>query len=364
MRALAFSVLALTLTAAGFVRSADGPAATTFDGKHDASTIDLTVVYFVPKDRTPLPDWSDRVHYFVRRITAFHEREFGGISKIKATVHPTPLVSESPSAAFRKGDQNATFFGTMDDVRELLKWKPDPKNGFPVLLVLSDINWRELDDFRRTRVIDGRATHEGNIGAGGRHFPGAESGGARAIYNPKGFGMGLVSSDGWRVPYSGSDCVVYHEGLGHSIGLPHPNPIDDTVMGTAQYSYWINEAKLNAKQKEKLGWKPPATEPDRSGDLFTQFRALQNPLVPKAGEAVDLALKWPKGAAVKSLTVRVQTDLLGPWVTIPNAVKGKPPASVALGTFDRPTPVSYRVDAALEDGQTAEIWGYFQVKGK
>lgn len=336
---------------------------TTYDGKHDLSAIHLTVVYFVPKDRTPLPDWKDRVDYFVRRVTAFHARELDGQSALKVTRHPTPLVTELAAADFRRGDANKTFFGTMDEVRALLKWKPDRAAGFPVLLVLSDINWRELDDFRRVRLIDGKEVHEGNVGRGGRHFPGAESGGARATYiaNP-GFGMGLVSGDGWRVPYSGSDCVVYHEGLGHSVGLPHPEPVDNTVMGTAQYEFWINEARLNRKQKEKLGWKPPEAEPDRSGDLFTHFTALQRPLVPKAGEPVSLALKWPKGAAVKSLTVRVQTELFGKWETIPTEAKGAAPATVPLKTFDKAMPVSYRVDAALEDGQTAEIWGYFQVK--
>ena len=38
------------------------------------------------------------------------------------------------------------------------------------------------------------------------------------------------------------------------------------------------------------------------------------------------------------------------------------PKELPIGAFDRPTPVSYRVDAVLEDGQAAEIWGYFQVK--
>lgn len=336
---------------------------TTFDGKHDISTINLTVVYFVPKDRAPLPDWKDRVGYFVRRVTAFHVRELDGISTINAAVHPTPLVTELPAADFRRGDPNRTFFGTMNEVKAILKWKPDHAAGFPVLLVLSDINWRELDDFRRVRVVDGEEVHEGHVARDGRHFPGAESGGARAIYfaNP-GYGIGLVSGDGWRVPYSGSDCVVYHEGLGHSIGLPHPDPIDDTVMGTAQYRFWINETKLNQEQKRKLGWTPPATEPDRSGNLFTHFGAILHPSVPKPGTAVSLRLTWPKGASVKSFTLRTQTELFDEWAMVKTDVKGHPPATVPLGVFDHPTPVSYRIDVALDDGQTAEIWGYFQVK--
>ncbi|OWK38511.1 hypothetical protein [Fimbriiglobus ruber] len=357
MRLLTLGVLLVTASSA-----LAGP--TTYDGKYDLSTINLTVVYFVPKDRTPLPDWKDRVEYYPRRVSAFHHRELDGLSKIKADLYPKPLVSEQSAADFRRGNQDATFFKTMEEVRTLLKWKNDRANGFPVLLVLSDINWRELDDFRRVRTVDGKEVHEGNIGRNGRHFPGAESGGARAIYIPDpGYGMGLVSGDGWRVPYAGgSDCVVYHEGLGHSVGLPHPDPTDNTVMGIAQYQFWINEAKLNAGQKQKLGWKPPEKEQDRSGDLFTHFTALQKPIAPKVGQTVTLSLKWPKGARVKELKVRLQTDLFGKWETIPTNVTEPAPTSVPLKSFDHPTPVSYRVDVTLEDGQTAEIWGYFQVK--
>lgn len=357
MRVLSFLVL-LVVGAPAIA----GP--TTYDGKHDLSTINLTVVYFVPNDRTPLPDWKDRVEYHTRRISQFHNRELYGLSKIKMDLHPKPLIAESDTASFRTGDQDRMFFKIMADVKDLLKWKPDQANGFPVLLVLSDFNWRELDDFRRVRLIDGREVHEGNIARNGRHFPGAESGGARATYIAQpGYGMGLVTGDGWRVPYAGgSDCVVYHEGLGHSVGLPHPNPVDNTVMGTAQYAFWINEASLNAKQKLKLGCPPPDKLPDHSGDLFTHFTALHQPIVPKINQPVTLALKWPKDAQVKELKVRIQTELLGKWETIPTPVTATPPDSIALKTFDRATPVSYRVDATLADGQTAEIWGYFPVK--
>lgn len=355
MQSLALIALALVVAPA-----ADGPR--TYDGRHDISKINLTVAYFVPADRKPLPDWRDRVDYYLKRITAFQARELNGRSVIEPHLHPEPLVSKEPSSEFRQGDQNATYFRTMKEVRTLLDWKPDSTDGFPILLVLSDVNWRELDDFQRTRIVDGQAIHEGHVGGDGRHFPGAESGGARAIYDARrGYGMGLVSGDGWRVPYSGSDCVVYHEGIGHAIGLPHPEPIDNSVMGTAQYESWISQTRLNASQRTQL-LGSEADEPNRSRDLFSTFTALQTPRVPKAGEPVALELTWPAGAVVRELRVRVQTDLFAPWESISNEVKGKPPTSIPLKTFDHPTPVSYRVDATLEDGQTAEIWGYFQVK--
>ncbi|VTR99302.1 hypothetical protein [Tuwongella immobilis] len=355
-----FAVTLLGLLACSLPTFAD---ATTYDGRHDLRKIELSVVYFVPKDRKPLPDWRDRVDYYIKRVVEFHKRELDGISTVVPVIHPKPLVSEFESSHFRRGDQNQTFFSTMEAVRNQLPWKPDRKNGFPVLLVLSDINWRELDDFRRVRLVDGKEVHEGNIARNGRHFPGAESGGSRATYIGRpGYGMGLVSADGWRVPYSGSDCVIYHEGLGHSIGLPHPDPIDDTVMGTAQYRFWINQATLNTEQKKKLGWKPLDKPIDRSKELFTNFSATPTPNVPRVGQDVQLVMAWPNEAKLKSVRLRVQTDLFGEWNAVPVEIGAKLPERIRLGRWEKPTPVSYRIDVELTDGQTAEIWGYFQVK--
>ena len=43
----------------------------TWDAKHDLTNIEVTVVYFVPSDRTPLLDWRDRVDYYCGRIEQF-----------------------------------------------------------------------------------------------------------------------------------------------------------------------------------------------------------------------------------------------------------------------------------------------------
>jgi len=350
--------VAIVLILAAPPTRADAPH--TFDGKHEIGTIDLSVVYLVPEDRTPLADWRERVDYFMKRIEAFHRRESSGKSTLRIRVHPEPLVTKETAERLRGKSPDETFFNSTGAAKAALKW-PGNRDGFPILLVLSDINWRELDDFRRTRLIGGEPKHEGNIAGDGRHFPGAESGGARAIYSPEaGLGMGLVSADGWRVPYSGSDCVVYHEGVGHAIGLPHPEPIDDSVMGTGQYSFWINQTRITPSQKRALGW--PTVENKEPTDLFTAFTAIQSPTVPKPREPVRLKLTWPEKAKLREIKVRVQTDLHGPWVTLPGDVSGTPPARLPIGSFDRPTPVSYRVDVTLEDGQAVELWGYFQVK--
>lgn len=337
----------------------------TWDGKHSLEKIELTAVYFLPSDREPLPDWEDRVRYYCRRLEAFHAREFQGQSALKTIVHSKPLRSERTTEQLRSGDADYIYFQTLREADTALKFARGERAAFPILLVFSDLNWRPLDDFWRAKpTAAGKWEFEGNFN-GRRHFPGAAAGGARAAYlAERGVGWGLVSGDGWRVPYSGSDCVAYHEGVGHTVGLPHPQPSNDSVMSHGQYKGWLGESWLDDEQKQRLGWKATEEKPKRD-DLFSRFQALPEPLVPKPDQAVALKLVWPGEAKVKSLRVRVQTDLWGPWhemTTVSTDSPATAPEQVALGKFDRPAPVSYRVDAALENGDTVELWGYFQVR--
>ena len=338
----------------------------TWDGRHSISNIEVTVAYFVPRDRQPLPDWRDRVNYFAKRIEKFHAREFQGQSTLKAKILAEPFKSARTTEQLRAGDGDFIFFQTLREVDRELQFGREDSEVFPILLVLSEINWRPLDDFFRLSPQDGELKFEGQF-IGGRHFPGATSGGARATYlADRGVGWGLVSADGWRVPYSGTDCVVYHEGVGHPIGLPHPEPSNNSVMSMAQYRGWISESSVDESQKERLGWMPPEEKFDRSSDLFSSFTALPDPLVPKPGDSVFLKLTWPSNAKVKSVRTRIQTELLGPWIEAAEHFESfdaeNAPSQIPLGTFDRPTPVSYRVDATLKSGETVELWSYFQVK--
>ena len=357
VRRLIVACYALLALVSAFVCPSSAPAAEplrTFDGKYPIREIHLTAVYFVPRDRTPLPDWQDRVRYFCRRLDQFHAREFQGQSRLTIKIHAEPLVSDKDSAALQAGDADFIFFQTMNEAQMRLDFARGKDDAFPILLVLSDINWRELDDFWRLRSSDGQ--FEGHI-IGDRHFPGAASGGARSLYQPdRGVGWGLVSGDGWRVPYSGTDSVVYHEGVGHPIGLPHPEPGDDSVMSQAQYKYWLNETWIDEPQKRKLGWQPTPEKPQRADSLFSAFTAVPEPRVPRPAEPVKLTLAWPPNARLRQGSLQTQTDLFGPWHRLSALAQGPPPKEVSLGQFDRPTPVSYRVAATLDDGQEVELW--------
>ena len=334
----------------------------TWDGKHDTTNIEVTLVYFLPADRPALPDWRDRVDYYARRIEQFHAREFHGQSSLRTRVHPTPVVSQQTTSELRQGDANKIFFRTLSEVDRHIAFAREATGAFPILLVLSEINWRPLDDFYRLHPQDGKLVFEGNYNQG-EHFPGATSGGARATYlADRGVGWGLVSADGWRVPYRGSDCVIYHEGCGHTVGLPHPEPGNGSVMSMGQYKGWLSESWLDKEQKSRLRWEPKETPPTDQIALFSRFRALPNPRVPHPGQEVQLEFDWPDDAQVKSLRVRFQTSIDGPWIDAPQPSQKGAPEFAALGAFDRPTPVSYRVDAELENGAKAELWGYLQVR--
>ncbi|MDB4809699.1 hypothetical protein OAH34_00735 [bacterium] len=336
---------------------------TTWDHRYSTEKIELTVVYFVPSDRTPLVDWRDRVDYYCRRIEQFHEREFGDQSVLETKVVSSPFQSSQSTKQLRVGDANAIYFKTLAETAGKIKFNENRKDKvFPILLVLSEINWRPLDDFYRLRPSENGPEFEGNYRQG-QHFPGAASGGARASYQAnQGVGWGLVSADGWRVPYRGSDCVVYHEGCGHTVGLPHPDAANGSVMALGQYQGWISESWLDQDQKERLNWKAIPPNTSDGADLFSSFTALPFPRVPRPEQPVRLQLEWPDAAKVDSIQVRFQTSIDGPWINVPQSWESDAPESVPLGQFDRPTPVSYRVDARLENGETAELWGYLQVR--
>lgn len=344
--------------------SQQGLASTkTWDGRYSTARIELSVVYFVPSDRKPLDDWRDRVDYYCRRIEKFHAREFGIQSKLITKVIESPFISSQTTAELRQGDANSIFFKTLSETDRGISFQTKKQeNAFSILLVLSEINWRPLDDFYRLHPNQDGLEFEGNYQRG-EHFPGAASGGARASYlAERGCGWGLVSADGWRVPYRGSDCVVYHEGCGHTVGLPHPDQANGSVMSLGQYRGWLSESWIDPKQKEKLKWKPETTAEPKTNDLFSVFRAIPQPIVPKPNQPITLNLHWPEKARVKNLRVRYQTSIHGPWSEVPYSLTETLPDKVYLGHFDRPTPVSYRLEAELESGESEELWGYFQVR--
>ena len=362
--------------------AADGEQAsglTTWDGRHSIDTIRATVVYFVPSDRQPLPDWQERVEWLCERVRRFHHREFAGRSRLVTRIHPEPFRSAASTGALRVGDGDATFFRTVTEVDRTIDVGRDADGAFPVLLVLSDINWRPLDDFSRQSPAGQGWKFDGALADGGLHVPGAAAGGSRAVYlADRGRGWGLVSGDGWRVPCRGSDCVVYHEGIGHAIGLPHPEPADGSVMSEGQYRSALAQSWVEAGQKKRLGFTADvAANAPPADPVFDTFTATPEPAVPRPGQPVALRL-FPLDLIPPELRVEVQTSLRGPWTSVPVEAEAIQKGLISLGRFDRPCGVGWRVTGPTatidtEAGSDAKIapangpsaataWGYFQVR--
>ena len=115
---------------------------------------------------------------------------------------------------------------------------------------------------------------------------------------------------------------------------------------------------------KRLASSAPEKPIDRRQDLFSTFKAATEPRVPKPDQDVTLKLDWPAGTQVRSCRVRIQTELTGPWIEVASTTNAAAPASLRLGRFDRPTPVSFRVDAESSDQRSVELWGYFQVRSE
>lgn len=342
----------------------------TWDGRHSIAVIDATIVYFLSADREALPDWRERIDHYAERLRQFHEREFQGQSRLNIRVVPEPMVSGLTTAQLRIGNADNIFFRTLGEADRRLEFGRGEGGGFPILIVMSDLNWRPLDDFSRLAPTATGWRFEGSLAEDGVHVPGATSGGARATYlADQGKGWGLVSGDGWRVPYRGSDCVVFHEGLGHTIGLPHPEPGDDSVMAFGQYRHPLNRSYITQSQKLQLGWQPDATHNRQAHQrLFDSVWAAPEPAVPRPGQPISLKLDVPADLALAPPIVELQTSLLGPWTRVSVSDAALAQRSIPIGAFDRPAAVAYRMTMTPLDQQAGvetppvRAWGYFQVR--
>src|SRR5688572_13710063 len=117
------------LLATAVLSAQDRAPLKTWDGKHAIDRVDVTVVYFVPRDRAPLPDWKDRVAYFCRRVERFHEREFRGQSVLKTVPRPEPFRSSRTTEQLRNGDANFIFYQTLGEVDGDLKFGTGERKG-------------------------------------------------------------------------------------------------------------------------------------------------------------------------------------------------------------------------------------------
>lgn len=354
------------------------PSLHTVGGKHDITRIHLTGVYLLPPGRVAIPDWRQRIEFYLSRVAKFHERELTGQSRIVWEIRPTPYVPTAPQT--RPKDANEFFWRIAGEVREKA-WKRAPNKGFPIVLVFSDTNfcpgydeWSRACDAAKCICEPHGPGCNGHVTREGEERPGTCCGGARAVYWPEqNMGFGLLTADGWRVPLKGSDCVVYHEGVGHAIGLPHPDPIDNSVMGLAQYVTSLNVTSIKTAQKESLGWKrtPPADgAPVEKTSVFSAFNTDYTPRVPTVRDRVIINATFSVDNVPRGVTAQYQTAF-GAWTALPeprriesSAAPGQPRMlrlEWRLPLFNKPMFVSYRIIADTGPREQEQQWNLFRV---
>ncbi|MBD3268311.1 hypothetical protein GF373_16720 [bacterium] len=332
--------------------------------------VDVQTVYFLTKERNPLPDWEDRIEYFMQRVRKFHAREFTGQSKLQYTLHPKPFVSTNTHAELPKDDINKFYWEIMNEV-----WHSGQihfaTNAHSILLVMADINFSAgYDDW--TRLCSGEncpfpAPHAkcaGYVRSDGEDRPGSRAGGARSLFwKEKHIGLGLVTADGWRVPIKGSDCVVYHEGLGHAMGLPHPDPINNSVMGLAQYVDSLETTWIDDDQKESMGWK--ASKKNLT-DLFSNFHVSHSPKNPSATDTVSITATCPARFSIETISCLYQDKLHLPFRPLKNTktqVKnGQTVVQWQVPPIPKGSSLAYKVLLRTQTGKCEEIWHYYKIR--
>lgn len=342
-------------------------------GSHDISRIRLIGIYYLPPGRKAIPDWQERISYYLSRAAKFHARELTGQSRIEWEVRPTPFNSPILHLE-RPKDANDWFWRIAGEVKET-GWTRKPQDtAFPILLVFTDTNYCPgYDEWKRNCdpslcICPDHPKHcAGHVTRTGEERPGSSCGGSRAVYwKGENMGFGVVSGDGWRVPMKGADCVAYHEGVGHAIGLPHPEPIDNSVMGTAQYEFSLNQTTLAYKQKEMLGWRPAPI--DRKSGLFSTLEASCQPTAPRVGQKATITATVP--ASVKTSDVRAEYQTaFGDWTPLSKAKRQSGPAIVqkdtltwTLPAFAQPVFVSYRIIVKGENDEREEWWDLVRIR--
>jgi len=334
--------------------------------------VEVGVAYYLPRGRIPLPDWRERVEYHMKRAQSFHHREFGKQSKLTYRILEDPFVASASRDEMPKDDVDQFFWHIVNEVWNSGKFTFSPE-AFPIILVLSDVNFSPgYGDW--TRECDGigcpfsepHTDCAGHVTETGEDRPGTRCGGARALIWPeRHIGLALVTADGWRVPITGTDCVVYHEGVGHSLGLPHPEPLNDSVMGLAQYVHPIHKSWIDADQKEAMGW--VKHEIDYT-DLFSSFEVSHAPSRPGAQDTVTITVKLPEHFAVQSILLEYQTGL---WLPFRSArFQGQEERdgfqyfTWTIGPVPIGQSIAYRARVATRGGQQEEFWNYYKVRGK
>lgn len=81
------------------------------------SGIKLEVIYFVPRDQTPDPDFYEILKKGLAQMQAFHSREFQNINPLRYAVYPIAVTGDESSSFY---DGNDTARGNPDAIKRIM----------------------------------------------------------------------------------------------------------------------------------------------------------------------------------------------------------------------------------------------------
>ena len=206
----------------------------------------IVTLYVCPSDTKPYHNWKDNINILNNKISDFHTKQFKTLSQLKSSCFG-PIVLSHPTAHYT-GSLYTSYEYVEQFKHEAYQWinanKPLILNQEAPNLIIFQIcaEWGLLEckshpeEFKKTILY-----RQGKGVSHIQRFHGS-CGMTDIPFDWNGeeiqCGMSIISEDIWKyADLPGSAIAVYHETIGHSLGIPHPaNPKKNGVMGFAMYS--------------------------------------------------------------------------------------------------------------------------------
>ncbi|OGF61711.1 hypothetical protein A2926_03160 [Candidatus Giovannonibacteria bacterium RIFCSPLOWO2_01_FULL_44_40] len=186
--------------------------------------IEITAVYFVPKNKTNfmITDWSGKLEVGLKKAAAFYDLQLRGLAKINYKIHPDPIIGFENNLFY---DTDVTQHGNPEALRRITLeledrdfFQPNPNGPYKILAVM----------------------YEG-VGA---------SGSDRTAFVSR-----VFLSD---VKYGSQGASVLAHEIGHAFGIPDAYlpgtaaPLSQDIMGVGQRGP-IEKTYLEKETLKKLG---------------------------------------------------------------------------------------------------------------
>ncbi|MGV8123193.1 MAG: hypothetical protein AB2L14_25815 [Candidatus Xenobiia bacterium LiM19] len=186
--------------------------------------------YLVPKERKPSLHWNSKIEALLENMRLFHEREFKGLSSVCFRLHHEPVVGRKITSEYRD-EKHCSYYEEMS--RQVMEYER-PEGEFDYHSYAVFVDWGKVDN------EDGNGC---DTYVGKRNDKTLDVSDILQLHGCCGgswcekYGSAIITEEAWKHPeIEGTDIVVYHECLGHPLGMPHTKS-EKGVMGFGQYAH-------------------------------------------------------------------------------------------------------------------------------